>query len=394
MIHVVAVDPLGTTYRTRERSPEQPAQFVDLRLKNGLDPTQALHAAEAGVGRCRRGRSSRSPTSWAAASRCTTASRRSTRFYATLSKDPNFTEFGFVLTWPKLKPEEKRTLYSKYACHELNFFLSKKDPQFFAEVVKPYLTNKKDKTFLDHWLLGDDVTRLPEAVGIRPTEHGRTRAARAAHRPASRTRLRATSTTCSACCRRTSIANCSCSTSACEAGGLDTDDAVITNRLERRGSERRRRSSTWLKHDAEVRPARLSETACRFRGAPPELRRSPGPRRRAPRRRHGRGRPTSRRRRQQGRPRQGGLQDKLSKKAAEALLRGRPGQAKRRAPTVPQARPDDGVGREQLLQAADPASRSPTSCRSARSGSTTRGTTARRRSCRGTSARRRGTSPR
>ena len=29
-------------------------------------------------------------------------------FYATLSKDPNLTEFGFVLTWPKLKPEEKR----------------------------------------------------------------------------------------------------------------------------------------------------------------------------------------------------------------------------------------------------------------------------------------------
>ncbi len=24
-------------------------------------------------------------------------------------------------------------------------------------VVKPYLANKKDKTFLDHWLLGDDA---------------------------------------------------------------------------------------------------------------------------------------------------------------------------------------------------------------------------------------------
>ena len=53
--------------------------------------------------------------------------------YATLSKDPKLAEFAFVLDWPKLKAEEKRALYSKYACHELNFFLSKKDPEFFAD---------------------------------------------------------------------------------------------------------------------------------------------------------------------------------------------------------------------------------------------------------------------
>src|SRR5207253_281194 len=82
---------------------------------------------------------------------------------ATLSKDPNLAEFGFILTWPKLKAEEKKALYSKFACHELHFFLFKKDPQFFADVVKPYLRNKKDKTFLDHWLLGDDVTGYLQA---------------------------------------------------------------------------------------------------------------------------------------------------------------------------------------------------------------------------------------
>src|SRR5205823_10771625 len=37
MIHVVAVDPLHTTYRSTT-FPEQPAQFLDLRLRNGLDP--------------------------------------------------------------------------------------------------------------------------------------------------------------------------------------------------------------------------------------------------------------------------------------------------------------------------------------------------------------------
>ena len=62
-----------------------------------------------------------------------------------------------MMTWPKLKPEQKRALYSKFACHELNFFLAKKDPEFFKAVVQPYLANKKDKTFLDHWLLGNDL---------------------------------------------------------------------------------------------------------------------------------------------------------------------------------------------------------------------------------------------
>ena len=84
--------------------------------------------------------------------------------YATLSKDPKLAEFAFLLDVAEAKPEEKRALYSKHACHELNFFLSKKDPEFFDAVVRPYLANKKDKTFLDHWLLGDDLGRYLRAV--------------------------------------------------------------------------------------------------------------------------------------------------------------------------------------------------------------------------------------
>ena len=90
------------------------------------------------------------------------------QLYTTLSRDPKLAEFSFILTWPKFKDAEKRSLYSKFACHELNFFLWKKDRAFFATVVKPYLANKKDKTFLDHWLLGDDVARYME-----PWRHGR-----------------------------------------------------------------------------------------------------------------------------------------------------------------------------------------------------------------------------
>ncbi|MDA0813763.1 MAG: hypothetical protein O3C21_15405, partial [Verrucomicrobia bacterium] len=59
-------------------------------------------------------------------------------------------EFSFIVSWPDLEAARKRELYSKYACHELSFFLQRKDPGFFADVVLPYLRNKKDKTFIDH----------------------------------------------------------------------------------------------------------------------------------------------------------------------------------------------------------------------------------------------------
>jgi hypothetical protein len=166
MIHVVAVDPLSTTCRS-VALPERPARFVDLRLKNGLDPvrhyTQQKQVSLVGAGQ---------PFTVAdvVGSRFQMYDSLSKAYslYATLSKDPTLAEFGFVLTWPSLKAEEKRALYSKFACHELHFFLSKKDPQFFADVVKPYLRNKKDKTFLDHYLLGDDVSRF-----LQPWEYGR-----------------------------------------------------------------------------------------------------------------------------------------------------------------------------------------------------------------------------
>jgi hypothetical protein len=155
-IHVVAVDPLNTTYRSTTLS-EQQAQFVDLRLRNPLDPqghfTQQKQVSVLSSGR---------PFVLAdvASSRFEAydSLARVYGLYATLSKDPKLAEFAFLLTWPKLKPEEKRALYSKYACHELHFFLSKKDPAFFTAVVKPHLANKKDKTFMDRWLLEEDLS--------------------------------------------------------------------------------------------------------------------------------------------------------------------------------------------------------------------------------------------
>ena len=54
--------------------------------------------------------------------------------------------------------DDKRERYSKYACHELNFFLFSKDRPFFDTVIRPFLENKRDKQFIDRWLLGRDLS--------------------------------------------------------------------------------------------------------------------------------------------------------------------------------------------------------------------------------------------
>ncbi len=166
MLHVVACDPLNTTVRSTSL-PEKAALFADLRLKKGLDPakhfTQQKQVTVVDAGK-------EFHLEDAAGSRFEAYDSLAKVYalYATLSKDPKLAEFAFVLKWPKLKPEEKRTLYSKHACHELNFFLSKKDPEFFNAVVKPYLANKKDKTFLDARLLDADLAKF-----TKPWEFGR-----------------------------------------------------------------------------------------------------------------------------------------------------------------------------------------------------------------------------
>jgi len=166
MIHIVAVDPLNTTYRSLAL-PERQTAFVDLRLKHGLDPVKHF-TQQKQVTIVDKGQSFVIEDIVGSRFQMYDSLAKAYGFYATLSKDPTLAEFSFILTWPTLKPEAKRGLYSKFACHELHFFLFKKDPQFFADVVKPYLSNKKDKTFLDHWLLGNDVTRF-----IQPWEYGR-----------------------------------------------------------------------------------------------------------------------------------------------------------------------------------------------------------------------------
>jgi len=150
-IQIVAVDPRSTVFRSVSLE-ESPSQRRDLRLVDGLSPdkhfTQQKQISVVSAGNSFE---MRDITSSKYESYDSLGGVYS--LYVTLTADPKLVEFAFVIDWPNLSPEEKQAKYSKYACHELNVFLFKKDPKFFRTIIAPYLANKKDPTFMDRWLL-------------------------------------------------------------------------------------------------------------------------------------------------------------------------------------------------------------------------------------------------
>jgi hypothetical protein len=165
-VHVVLVDPLHTQV-THVSLAETKAAVLDLRLRDGLDP-KAHFTQQKTVSVLPAGQPFVIQDAAVSRFEAYDSLGKVYGLYATLNNDPKLAEFAFLVNWSKLKDEDKRAHYSKYAGHELHFFLFQKDPEFFKAVVKPYLANKKDKTFLDRWLLEDDLAEY-----LQPWRFGR-----------------------------------------------------------------------------------------------------------------------------------------------------------------------------------------------------------------------------
>ena len=147
--------------------PEVPTKFQDLRLARNLDP-QKHFTERKQVTIVPAGQTLTLPDILTNELETYDSLAAVHALFATLSSNDTLAKFAWILQWPKLSAEEKRAKYSEFACHELHFFLSRKDPAFFAEVIQPYLRNKKDKTFMDEYLLGADLKRFVE-----PWQHAR-----------------------------------------------------------------------------------------------------------------------------------------------------------------------------------------------------------------------------
>lgn len=163
-VTIIVDDPAGISSRRVELA-EPAVGPRDLRLRLALDP--ARHATQR-----------KAITPLAAGGRLViddlaTAKlhlidsvERAHGYLLALRDDAVLREFAFVTRWHALADGERRELYSKYACHELHLFLYFKDRGFFDAVVRPYLAHKRVKTFLDHWLLGSDLSQYTEPAWL------------------------------------------------------------------------------------------------------------------------------------------------------------------------------------------------------------------------------------
>jgi hypothetical protein len=150
-LHILVVDPQGASYQELSL-PDRETVIRDLRLANALDPAKHFTEQDS-VTLMKAGDTLVIPDLLTARFETFDDIGAAYRYLLALRDDPTLREFSFVTGWDKLKHEEKRRNYSKYACHELSFFLAMKDPEFFKSTVLPHLANKKDRTFLDDYLL-------------------------------------------------------------------------------------------------------------------------------------------------------------------------------------------------------------------------------------------------
>lgn len=67
-------------------------------------------------------------------------------------------KFGFLKTWPGLDLETKLELHDQHVCHEFNLWLKKKDATFFGAHVKPAIQSKIQKSFMDMYLLDQNLS--------------------------------------------------------------------------------------------------------------------------------------------------------------------------------------------------------------------------------------------
>ncbi len=137
--------------------PAAPPQLRDRRLARPLDPARHFvgtrraavlaAGAEAAVENVL-------DAEW----RAFTTLREVHAWFLGATPDPRLADFSFLPDWPRFDEKRKLALLGTHACHELHLFVARKDPEFFANHVKPTLAEKREPQFLDQYLLGRDLS--------------------------------------------------------------------------------------------------------------------------------------------------------------------------------------------------------------------------------------------
>lgn len=136
--------------------PETPAAFRDLRLADGLDPAKRFTEQKA-VRPLAAGEALTVADLTSAKLVLVDDVERAFRLFSAVSPDGALGEFAFLPRWDRLSEAERAEAYGRCASHELHLFLYFKDRPWFDRVVRPYLRNKLEKTFVDRFLLEEDL---------------------------------------------------------------------------------------------------------------------------------------------------------------------------------------------------------------------------------------------
>lgn len=156
IVQVIAADPMSIVRRSVYQSLDD-AKVADLRLAKALDAQRALAFAR-GVVLATPDKPLDLKTLGSAQVQLYSSVSDLMRLYMTLQNDDRLKPFQAIGSWHTLDNDAKRSLYSRLACHELHLFLSQHDPKFFNDATLPFLRNKAEKQFIDHYLLDDDLT--------------------------------------------------------------------------------------------------------------------------------------------------------------------------------------------------------------------------------------------
>ncbi len=164
LLWIVAADGLHTAWRTVALDQTEPV-LRERRLVQALDPERHF-VQRRNVDVLAAGQALSFPDLTEAQLEVYDSLAAVYRLFLTLNEenggDDKLSQFAWLLEWPQLDHEQRLEKYSQFACHELNFFLYHKDRTFFDQVVRPYLANKRDRTFMDDYLLGGDLRPYAE----------------------------------------------------------------------------------------------------------------------------------------------------------------------------------------------------------------------------------------
>ncbi|GAB5403646.1 MAG: hypothetical protein Aurels2KO_18770 [Aureliella sp.] len=171
MVSVYAVHPSSVDVRHLPRS-DAKLEFNDSRLSEAFDSDVPLGQSET-VKRLQPDQVVQLGGSYAQQFQVYDTLGGVFQLYSTILDDTEFTKFSFVGRWLQLSDAEKSELYSAHACHELNLFLNRRDPEFFNRVVRPFIAQKVEKQFIDLWLLDapiDDYMELHRFASLNTLE--------------------------------------------------------------------------------------------------------------------------------------------------------------------------------------------------------------------------------